>query len=481
MRHLESFFVRRVIVGRSSGNINRILLGSVRHIRDSTNIAADLYAYLASGRSTLTTDIEIRESVRMSPFYWNGRANQRNLILQWLEESYGHRETVVFDGFTIEHVLPQTITDAWRTELQPELGDGEDVEVVHLSVVHLLGNLTLTKYNGEMSNRPYGDKRPTLASSSLQMNHEIAKAETWTREQILERCDRLAERIVTIWPGPEGKSAVPAVANSRWHNLARLLGAMPPGRWTTYGDVAAIIGTHPNPLGQRLTNHPVLNAHRVLNATGMIAPNFRWLDPSESRSGRTVLEMEGLRFDDQGRADPTQRLFAEELAELAGMDIENNVAPVPQDAIDRSERFLQQLAARQDDLVVQAVKGLLGAWRDIGGRVAYGSASETSCFLMSSPEGVTPESAWPCAIYPTGKVEIPFQYMAVRAPFDNIDLRLEFMRRLNKVDGIDMDESRVSLRPGFDIAILTNNGTLEHVVEQLSWFYQHATVTRPNL
>ena len=62
--------------------------------------------------------------------------------------------------------------------------------------------------------------------------------------------------------------------------LAQVLAEIPAGAWTTYSDVAAVIGTHQVPLGQRLANHPAPNAHRVLKSGGIIAPNFRWLEPA---------------------------------------------------------------------------------------------------------------------------------------------------------------------------------------------------------
>jgi alkylated DNA nucleotide flippase Atl1 len=472
MRHLESFLVRRIVVGQASGNINRILLRAVSHIRDSVNVDDSLYSYLASGRRTLPTDIEVRAAVRAVPFYWNGRTNQRTLILQWLEVSYGSREAVSFDGLTIEHVLPQTLTDDWRTELRPCLADGEDVDSVHQSVLHLIGNLTLTGYNSEMSNRRYLDKRPKLAGSALQMNHEIATSDHWTRDEILDRCDRLAERIITIWPGPAGTTSDPAAPHARWVALAQVLAAMPSGRWTTYGDVATVIGTHPVPLGQRLANYPVLNAHRVLTSTGMIAPNFRWLDPTEVRSGRTILELEGIRFGDADRADPTQRVVAEELAELAGMEFESALTPLPPDGLDLADRFMSQLRARQSEPVVQAVTTLQAALEDFGGRLVYGEAAETSCFLLSPTTGAKLEAAWPCAVYPTGKIEVMFQHMAQRAPFDDINLRREFMDLLNSIDGVDMSEDKLSHRPGFDVSILTDHGVLESLISQLLWFSQ---------
>jgi hypothetical protein len=61
------------------------------------------------------------------PFYLNGPANQRKLVLLWLEESYGSKEPVLPDQLTIEHVLPQTATPDWRAELDQDLDSGETV------------------------------------------------------------------------------------------------------------------------------------------------------------------------------------------------------------------------------------------------------------------------------------------------------------------------------------------------------------------
>ena len=65
--------------------------------------------------------------------------------------------------------------------------------------------------------------------------------------------------------------------------------------------------------------------------------------------------------------------------------------------------------------------------------------------------------------------------MAQRAPFDDIDLRREFMKRLNSIDGIDMSETRLSHRPGFDISVLTDHGVLENLIGELAWFSHQVT------
>lgn len=70
------------------------------------------------------TDREVREAVLMRPFYLNGRQHQRRLILDRLEETFDAPEPVGLDkaAISIEHILPQTMTDEWRYHLE-QLGD----------------------------------------------------------------------------------------------------------------------------------------------------------------------------------------------------------------------------------------------------------------------------------------------------------------------------------------------------------------------
>lgn len=474
MLYLESFFIRRIIVGKATANINRILLRAVTEIRDSHPVDAALRDYLSTGRRYFATDDEIANAARTVPFYWTGKAHQRNLILRWLEQSYGSKEPVEMAGLSIEHVLPQTPTAEWLGALEVNLEAGEDVRAVHQSLLHTLGNLTLTGYNSELSNSPFATKRAHLATSGLRMNQEIAEHASWSRPQILERADRLAGRVAEIWPGPSSIASEGVVAGV-WVALAQVLAAVPAGAWTTYGDVAAVIGTHPVPLGQRLANHPVPNAHRVLAAGGTVAPAFRWLDPARTDAPRDVLRSEGVEIDESGVANPAQRLSAEELATLAGLDTaELDLAPLDGGAdADRYAAFLDQLAARQPPAVADGVRAVLDAWVLLGGRLAFGSAELTSCFLMATDE---PRSPWPFSIYPSGRVDVVFQYMANRPPFDDVSLRHAFRERLNTLDGVDLPEAKIDLRPGFRLELFAMPSFVDAVVEHLAWFFAEAQV-----
>ncbi|WP_416519641.1 MGMT family protein [Streptomyces achromogenes] len=105
-------------------------------------------------------------------------------------------------------------------------------------------------------------------------------------------------------------------AGKDWTSLHTLLGAVPPGRWTTYGDVATVIGSHAQPVGTHLaTCDRCPSPWRVLNAAGRVSSNFRWADPTRTDTPADILAAEGVRFDGDTAAREA-RLSLDELQRL---------------------------------------------------------------------------------------------------------------------------------------------------------------------
>lgn len=473
--YLESFFVRRLIIGRATANLNRILYSMVSEIDRSMPIDEAIRVYLSTGRKYYASDDDIATAVSTIPFYLNGRSEQRKLILQWIEESYGSKEPVSPDKLTIEHVLPQKITPEWRHMLSQDLPEGESLDQVYSSLLHTLGNLTLTGYNPKLSNNSFADKRDLLKTSGLAMNQEIAAQSQWARTQILTRATSLADRVIQTWPGPVDVTEPPDPA---WEVATKALAEIPAGAWTSYGDLAVLIGTHPIAVGSRLATHPMPNAHRVLQASGRISENFRWLD-GRTDDPRAVLESEGVVFDNHGRADAQQKLSVEDLAQLGGVTIDDLPEGLPDLPFEDNylTRFTEQLAVNQSTATVNAVVHILDAWAAEGGALWLGRGSETSCFLMARQGPRRLDNLWPVVMYPTGKCEVVFQYLAARTPFDDVQLRVEFLERLNKIPGADLPTAKIALRPGFPLELLTNPEARSLFIDALDWFYQQANAS----
>lgn len=125
------------------------------------------------------------------------------------------------------------------------------------------------------------------------------------------------------WQTADGRT-LPEIAGAvslafDWSVLHELLMRVPGGRWVTYGDLAAIIGTAAQPLGGHVaTCRSCTNAHRILGSDGTPSASFAWSDSERVDSQRGVLEAEGVTFVN-GRAEPRQRMTSAELAHELGV------------------------------------------------------------------------------------------------------------------------------------------------------------------
>jgi uncharacterized protein with ParB-like and HNH nuclease domain/alkylated DNA nucleotide flippase Atl1 len=475
---VESFLVRRLLIGRATANINRVLLDVVPSLDEKLPVDEAVHRYLSSGRKYFASDEDVRAALRTVPFYLNGRAPQRALLLRWIEETYDNREPVQADRLTIEHVLPQTLTEAWLEVLSEDAAEDEEPEDLHRELLHTLGNLTLTGYNSPLGNKPFAVKRTTLQASGVAMTRDIAAQERWGRPEILARADRLADRICAYWPAP--LAGVRSAGEPAWDVLEAAVAALPAGSWTSYLDLSALIGSHQVPVGQRVANHEMPNAHRIRKSSGAVPPGFRWNDPDRDDDPTEMLQQEGVPVDAQGRADQSRRMRVEELAVLVGLDPAELPDAVPDLGEDdeAASRFQEQLYAAHEPAVAKAVLSVLTAWRDMGGALGYGSADETSVFLMVDQREIRNGGLWPAAIYPSGKFEVVFQWMQYRPPFDDVALREELRQRLNAVPGVDLPAVKLAMRPGFDVALLVDEQSQERLVEALAWFRDAATTVR---
>lgn len=207
MQYLESYFVRRVVIGRATDNMNRVLLAAPQSIRGRDEpVDVALRRYLSEPGKHWATDEELRQEVGAKAFYNHGKAFQKTLILTWLELELAGGEYVLADDFTVEHVMPQTPTPAWRAEVKSGAAPGENAELLYAGLVNTLGNLTLARSsrNSQMGNKSFSEKKAILAKygSGLQMTKEITKKHRWRPEDIRKRSAVMVERIIKTWPGP---------------------------------------------------------------------------------------------------------------------------------------------------------------------------------------------------------------------------------------------------------------------------------------
>ena len=118
-------------------------------------------------------------------------------VLEGLENR-GHKEPTPTSELTIEHIMPQKITDSWKLAL------GDTWQTDHQTWMDRLGNLTFTAYNSKYSNRPFAEKRNMdhgFRQSGVRLNKWVADQERWTVEEIRERNIALTEKALCTWQG----------------------------------------------------------------------------------------------------------------------------------------------------------------------------------------------------------------------------------------------------------------------------------------
>lgn len=110
-----------------------------------------------TGRSRFPTDCGFYDKFIQYELY-NARPVIKKYILERLE-NYGTKEKVaveeqIDDGIiTIEHIVPQTLTDEWKKEL------GDNWKVTYTKYINTIGNITLTAYNSDYNNLSFAKKR----------------------------------------------------------------------------------------------------------------------------------------------------------------------------------------------------------------------------------------------------------------------------------------------------------------------------------
>jgi uncharacterized protein with ParB-like and HNH nuclease domain/predicted transport protein len=198
VRLIEAYVFRRAICAIPTNSLNKTFATFRRAIKKDRYLDS-IKAHLLSLPSyrRFPNDGEFMRELKNRDLY-NFRSRS-----YWLRrlENYDRKERVPVDEYTIEHILPQNenLSQTWREAL------GQDWKRIQETYLHTLGNLTLTGYNAEYSDRPFKEKRDMeggFKQSPLRLNQGLGGIETWSEEAILARADRLSKLATRVWKMP---------------------------------------------------------------------------------------------------------------------------------------------------------------------------------------------------------------------------------------------------------------------------------------
>lgn len=196
-----SYLWRRAICEIPTNSLSKIFATLYQAVDKDDYVNSVIKAFVfKSSYKRFPSDYEVREKLQTKDIY---HFRLRKYLLEALENYY-HKEPIDLNtaNYTIEHIMPQNIEHnlSWQQML------GEDWQEVHSLYLHTLGNLTITGYNAEMSNKSFWEKvngESGFKHSHLKLNESIAQCDVWNKKAIQRRTNILTDIILKIWKYPD--------------------------------------------------------------------------------------------------------------------------------------------------------------------------------------------------------------------------------------------------------------------------------------
>lgn len=193
-----SYVLRRAICEIPTNSMNKTFATLKNYIRPDDYMNSVKAFFVMQDTYKEFPDNDKFEGAFESRDIYNMRA--RNYILSRLE-NFENKAPIIIENYTIEHIMPQNknLSFEWQVDL------GDEWQEVQKKYLHTIGNLTLTAYNSEMSDRPFLEKMDMpggFKESALRLNKYVVLQNKWNEKHIQERANELAKKAESIWPYP---------------------------------------------------------------------------------------------------------------------------------------------------------------------------------------------------------------------------------------------------------------------------------------
>ncbi len=200
---IESYICRRAVCGLGTNSLNKVFPSFTKHIQKNEYFKSleAHFGYLTEKQRFPNND-EFKDLFITIDFY----RFKKNIYFFERLENFDTKEPVNTKGLTVEHIMPQTLTEdtedteEWKRDL------GENFKEIHNKYLHTIGNLTLTGYNFEYSNKSFQKKRDMekgFKDSPLRLNQDLKDLESFGEEEIKKRANDLADLALKIWTCPK--------------------------------------------------------------------------------------------------------------------------------------------------------------------------------------------------------------------------------------------------------------------------------------
>ena len=198
VRLIEAYVFRRAVCAIPTNSLNKTFANFTKTLKKDSYLES-IQAHLLGLPSyrRFPNDDEFERDLKTRDLY---NFPRRSYWLRRLE-NHDRKELVALGEYTIEHILPQNenLSSAWKAALGP------DWQRIQKTWLHTIGNLTLTRYNCEYSDRSFVEKRDMKGGfkvSPLQLNEGLGEIEKWNEDAIQMRAKRLTKMAIEVWKAP---------------------------------------------------------------------------------------------------------------------------------------------------------------------------------------------------------------------------------------------------------------------------------------
>lgn len=192
---LRDFLIRYRVVAPSGGGgtISAVVYNLIKKLKelDRTDEYYEIILFELSNSSTpagrFPNDAEFKEA--LMNFVGN---NYARIILLIIEESEKKNISVPLSEVTVEHLMPQILSEYWKTYL----GGKEKAEFIHEKYLNCIGNKApiSKEYNSTISNRPWEEKKIYLKDVQFVITSEVCENEKWNEENIQKRNNEISTK-----------------------------------------------------------------------------------------------------------------------------------------------------------------------------------------------------------------------------------------------------------------------------------------------
>ena len=198
--YTESYLLRRLICSIPTPSLNKTFARMYSEIDNTNHLESYKKVLLSKGNyQRMPNNWEFASNFRQRDIY-NLRSKNRDYIFDKFE-NWGSKEKCNIENCTIEHIMPQNpnLSIEWQKEL------GDNWKEIQKTYLHTIGNLTLTAYNPELSDKPFAVKRDMeggFKDSAIRLNIYLQDLEHWNETEIKNRTERFIDKAKKIWPYP---------------------------------------------------------------------------------------------------------------------------------------------------------------------------------------------------------------------------------------------------------------------------------------